>query len=187
MKRRLALAAVLLLFLSPLLPAPVLACPDEDEPCGPCAPRPRPEMWAVGLAHWYGFPYIGQTMANGEVYTGQDLTIAVRVDLLPIFPLNSVVKLSSYCGTVTATVTDAMPIPASPAHANVIIDVSPTVAASLFCQGYGWNDAGVPYGEELVLIEIAKIMRPEIPAKSYPAAPKSGLQSPTIPPSRNPE
>lgn len=30
-----------------------------------------------GIATWYGEPYIGRTMKNGEVYTGQDLTAAV--------------------------------------------------------------------------------------------------------------
>lgn len=30
-----------------------------------------------GIATWYGKPYIGRTMKNGEVYTGRELTAAV--------------------------------------------------------------------------------------------------------------
>ena len=163
MNRRLALAAVLLLFLIPLPPAPLLACPDEDEPYGRCGPRPR-QPWAVGLSHWYAGEYVGQPMANGEVYTGQDLTIAIRIDLLDTFPLGSVVRISSVCGVVTAIVTDVMPV--CPEQPQVVVDVSPRVAGILFCGGYGWNGEGMPYGEELVLIEIAKERRPGFPADS---------------------
>ena len=166
MKRRLALAVVLLLFLIPLLSAPLLACPDEDEPCGRCAPRPR-QPWAVGLSHFYGLGdgYAWQTMANGEPFDPSALTIAVRVDLLNVFPLDSVVKISSACGTVTTTVTDVMPV--HPEQPNVVIDVSPAVAGILFCGGYGWSKRGIPFGEELVLIEIAKVRHPGLPEGSY--------------------
>jgi len=129
----------------------------QEDIQGYCPPRPR-EQWAVGLAHWYGCPedgYAGRIMANGQPMNPQALTIAVRVDLLDAFPLDTTVKLSSYCGVITATVTDAMPM--IPAFAQgVIVDVSPAVAERLFCEGYGHNGEGIAYGEELVLVEIIK-------------------------------
>jgi len=111
----------------------------------------------MGLAHWYGIGdgYAWRIMANGQPMNPQALTIAVRVDLLDAFPLNTTVKLSSYCGVVTVTVTDAMPM--IPALAQgVIVDVSPAVCSRLFCGGCGHNGEGIAYGEELVLVEVVK-------------------------------
>ena len=107
-----------------------------------------------GRAHFYGLNdgYAGRIMANGERMNPQALTIAVRVDLLDTFRLGDAVRLTSACGVVTATVTDAMPM--MPAFAQgVIVDVSPAVAAGLFCEGYGFSGQGIAYGEELVLVE----------------------------------
>lgn len=39
---------------------------------------PAPVM--TGRATWYGAPYIGREMRNGETYTGQDMTCAVEGD-----------------------------------------------------------------------------------------------------------
>ena len=145
------LAAFLIIFLFPLAGAlcPPSFCPSE--PCGRCAPRPR-QPWAVGLAHWYGENdgYAWRTMANGQPFDPGKFTVAMRVDLLPDFPLGSLIRATSACGVVTATVTDAMPL--HPEQPQVIVDVSPAIAGCLFCGGYGW-DEGVAYGEELVLIE----------------------------------
>jgi len=131
---------------------------DDNAAGGPCACPPRPrEAWAMGLAHWYGIGdgYAWRIMANGQPMNPQALTIAVRVDLLDAFPLNTTVKLSSYCGVVTVTVTDAMPM--IPALAQgVIVDVSPAVCSRLFCGGCGHNGEGIAYGEELVLVEVVK-------------------------------
>jgi len=114
----------------------------------------------VGLAHFYGDAegrdgYAWRMMANGQPMNPQALTIAVRVDLLDAFPLNTTVKLSSYCGVVTATIADTMPLVPSLAQ-GVIVDASPAVAERLFCEGYGHNGEGIAYGEELVLVEVIK-------------------------------
>jgi len=131
---------------------------EGDAAGGPCACPPRPrETWAVGKAHWYGIGdgYAGRIMANGQPMNPQALTIAVRVDLLDTFRLGDAVRLTSACGVVTATVTDAMPLEPA-ASLNTIIDVSPAVAERLFCEGYGHNGEGIAYGEELVLVEVVK-------------------------------
>ncbi|MBM3136127.1 MAG: hypothetical protein FJZ89_12775 [Chloroflexi bacterium] len=132
---------------------------ETEKAGGPCYCPPRPrEQWAVGLAHWYGCiedGYAGRIMANGQPMDPQALTIAVRVDLLDTFGLGNAVRLTSACGVVTATVTDAMPMIPSFAQ-GVIVDVSPAVAAGLFCEGYGHNGEGIAYGEELVLVEVIK-------------------------------
>jgi len=134
---------------------------EGDAAGGPCACPPRPrEAWAVGLAHFYGDAegrdgYAWRTMANGEKMNPQALTIAVRIDLLDMFRLEDTVRLTSACGVVTATVTDAMPM--IPAFAQgVIVDVSPAVCSRLFCGGCGHNGEGIAYGEELVLVEVIK-------------------------------
>jgi len=180
----LILAATLAAPALPPPPLPVLPCageanglgmedpggvdmPDQAETLegkaagGPCACPPRPrEAWAVGLAHFYGDAegrdgYAWRMMANGQPMNPQALTIAVRVDLLDTFGLGNAVRLTSACGVVTATVTDAMPMIPSFAQ-GVIVDVSPAVAAGLFCEGYGHNGEGIAYGEELVLVEVIK-------------------------------
>jgi len=134
---------------------------EGDAAGGPCACPPRPrEAWAVGLAHWYGCledGYAWRTMANGQPMNPQALTIAVRVDLLEAeaFRLGDAVRLTSACGVVTATVTDAMPLEPA-ASLDTIIDVSPAVCSRLFCGGCGHNGEGIAYGEELVLVEVVK-------------------------------
>jgi len=136
---------------------------DDNAAGGPCACPPRPrEVWAVGLGHFYGDAegrdgYAGRIMANGERMNPQALTIAVRVDLLEAgaFRLGDAVRLTSACGVVTATVTDAMPM--IPALAQgVIVDVSPAVCSRLFCGGCGHNGEGIAYGEELILMQVVK-------------------------------
>ena len=130
----------------------------DCEDCPRCEPRQRGD-WAVGLGHFYADHegrdgYAWQVMANGQPMNPNALTIAVRIDLLEAdaFRLGDAVRLTSACGVVTATVTDAMPM--MPAFAQgVIVDVSPAVAGRLFCEGYGHNGEGIAYGEELVLVE----------------------------------
>ena len=38
-----------------------------------------------GYATWYGEQYLGRPMRNGDTYTGNDMTCAVRGDLYPFF------------------------------------------------------------------------------------------------------
>ncbi|MBM4448995.1 MAG: hypothetical protein FJ015_07150 [Chloroflexi bacterium] len=64
-------------------------------------------------------------------------------------------RLTSACGVVTATVTDAMPLEPA-ASLDTIIDVSPAVCSRLFCGGCGHNGEEIAYGEELVLVEVVK-------------------------------
>jgi len=40
-------------------------------------PTPSLQLVLRGKATWYGEPYIGRHMKNGQVYTGQDMTCAV--------------------------------------------------------------------------------------------------------------
>lgn len=110
--------------------------------------RPH-ETWLVGLAHFYDD--VGNVMANGEVFTGRDMTIAIRQDLLAEWPLGSEARLTSACGSVRVTVTDVLPF--CEAQPDVVLDVSPAVCQLLFCNGCGHNGEGVAYGEEFVVVE----------------------------------
>jgi hypothetical protein len=114
--------------------------------------------WISEKSHWYGFPYIGQVMANGNVYTGEEATVAIREDLQAVFPLGSRVWLFTACGWELAEVTDLMPVHSD--QPQVIVDVSPYLAGRLFCQGYGYNERGVAYGEEAVTVWPASLINP---------------------------
>lgn len=119
----------------------------EDPPCR-CQPRPHGKTLA-GLAHWYDD--IGNTMANGEVFTGEGMTVAIRQDLIDEWPLGSKARLTSACDSVLVEVTDVMPYCES--QPDVVLDVSPAVCQLLFCNGCGHNSVGVAYGEEFVEME----------------------------------
>lgn len=130
------------------LPSPEICFSSAGEAC---PPRPR-EVWLVGLAHFYDD--VGNTMANGEAFKGEDMTVAIRQDLLADWPLGSEARLTSACSSVVVTVTDVLPY--CEAQPEVVVDVSPAVCKALFCGGCGENANGVAYGEELVLVEHAE-------------------------------
>jgi hypothetical protein len=143
----LSLALCLFILWSPALP-PTGAFQAEAGGWQGCPSRPQDRRLA-GLAHWYDD--IGNLMANGEAFTAEGMTVAIRQDLLADWPLGSKARLKSACGFVLVTITDVMPF--CEAQPEVVVDVSPAICAALFCGGCGYNGKGVAYGEEYVMLE----------------------------------
>ena len=97
----------------------------------------------TGMATWYGPGFYGQAQANGDIYTPDTFGLAHKT-----IPLGTTVLIVSRCGAVSVEVTDRGPY----GPPDQIVDVSPRVAAVLFCGGYGHTADGVPYGMEQVIV-----------------------------------
>ena len=96
----------------------------------------------MGDASWYGPGFYGQPTASGVIYTPDTWGVAHL-----ILPLGEAVVVISRCGAVSVPVLDRGPYGVE----GRILDVSPRVAAALFCDGYGYYNS-VPYGMEQVLV-----------------------------------
>jgi rare lipoprotein A len=94
----------------------------------PPAPKPNPETWTghgkcEGIASFYAGKFIGRRTANGERYTGKQLTAAHRV--LPFGTMVRVLNLKNGLD-VTVRINDRGPF-----IAGRIIDLSPAAAKKL--------------------------------------------------------
>jgi len=77
----------------------------------------------TGLATWYGAPYIGRVMRNGDVYTGTQMTVAVDDAMWPSLAGKWLLVVDAGTGRrVKVRVTDTGYL----AGWNVCVDLSPT-------------------------------------------------------------
>lgn len=98
----------------------------------------------VGYASWYGPGFYGQTMANGEVFDGENWCIAHKT-----LPLDSWVWLLGEGKALLVRVCDRGPYGPD----DWIVDVSPAVAERLWGrERFGVTDEGIGYGGGPVLL-----------------------------------
>lgn len=110
----------------PVVKAPPVFAPKVAKAAPP--PPPRPELWdgkgtCEGLASFYAGKFLGRKTANGEVYTGKQLTAAHRV-----LPFGTRVRVKNLKNglDVIVRINDRGPF-----VDNRVIDLSPKAAKRL--------------------------------------------------------